>query len=347
VAWTVRTSITTTTAAEPAAARMPGAAARRIVLGGSPAAGTSSGTGCGVRTCGCTSRSRTGRLSAVEPALRTAVAEFVAAAPREEAGRGGAAARARASGQPRALRRAAVPAGAGQQRPVRPRRRSTRRLRRPEGLEVARRFLCGSSRLVLGWLASRRDDPSSLAEETLLDLLVLLARYLRDTEGIDSSYLSYRSHSEAFLNTFDRDGRLRAAFDDRYQAQAPAVRAVAAAYLRPGPISRRRRRRAGWSCWTSCTRTSCAASRAVRSAPPRTSAAGPPASAAPGSTASARPISPFTGRQPAARWPSSTPGARLPGPSGPGQPRLPRAAPARPQPAQKYLACHMVRERDR
>jgi hypothetical protein len=114
----------------------------------------------------------------------------------------------------------------------------------PEGLEVARRFLCGSSRLVLDWLASRRDDPSGLAGD-VLDLLVLLARYLRDAEGIPSSYLSYRSHSEAFLNAFDRDGRLRAAFDQRYRAQAPAVRAVAAAYLRSGPILTTRAT-AGW-----------------------------------------------------------------------------------------------------
>jgi hypothetical protein len=45
--------------------------------------------------------------------------------------------------------------------------------------------------------------------------------------------MSYRSHAEAFLNTFDHDGAIRAAFDRRYRAQAEAMRSLAAPYLAP------------------------------------------------------------------------------------------------------------------
>jgi len=118
-----------------------------------------------------------------------------------------------------------------------------------------------------------------------------------------------------------------------------AVRAVAAAYLRPDPSSRRRRRRAV-GAWLDVVYPTSARRRERCDPPPRGLGRGPPASAHPG-LGSARPSAVPPGRQAGTRWPSSTPEPRLPGPSvlvslvyhG-----LLQLGSAR----REYLACHMV-----
>lgn len=104
----------------------------------------------------------------------------------------------------------------------------------PEGLSLARvmlAYMTGTTIERLGEIGGRR--------LTALQCMAAHARYLRDTEGLDASYLTFRSHAEGFLNHADPGGQVRRSMDHAYDANRSAVTSAAAWYWEGGALAAR------------------------------------------------------------------------------------------------------------
>lgn len=105
----------------------------------------------------------------------------------------------------------------------------------PELDETTRGFLASTAPVALG-LATRADDRTRAALELMTVHLAAVADPARSGDGPPLSFLSFRSHAEAFLATTRDPEAARRAFDDRYAAHRAAVECWVGAILNRGTL---------------------------------------------------------------------------------------------------------------
>lgn len=105
----------------------------------------------------------------------------------------------------------------------------------PELDETTRGFLAETAPVALA-LATGADDRTGAALELMTVHLAAVADPVRSGDGPPLSFLSFRSHAEAFLATTRDPEAARRAFDDRYAAHRVAVESWVRAILSYGDL---------------------------------------------------------------------------------------------------------------